>query len=386
MAARNSLKPVVVGQSPLFATGYGRVVRELSAALARAGHDVLVLGHGYQGDGHSLPYRVAGWPVVGQTEGVVAAARADGADVLLTVGDPWMFQDLPAVLARATERRFKWLAYFPVDGEPLPGLWKRWIAAVDVPVVFCDWTANLIQREMGVRPAVIRHGVDLSIFRPTDKAWAKARVGVGGAFVAGCVAANQQRKNLPALVKAFAQFARDKSDVMLYLHTQIDGYWDVEELVRRFGVEPKTRATLNLDPQRGVDDQTLAIIYNAMDVFVLPTMAEGFGLPVVESQACGVPCLVTDYSACGELVPEAFCRLRVKDRLIMARNFEQAIVDEGDIVAKLERLYRDRGEAQRLGRVGREFVCRMGWSKVCGEFVRLVEAVGSGEAGNRFGG
>jgi glycosyltransferase involved in cell wall biosynthesis len=376
MAAKGSRKVIVVGQNPLFATGYARVVREISTGLANAGLDVLVLGHGYQGESHSLNYRVAAWPAVGETQTVVRITRDEVADVLLTVGDPWMFQDLPATLEREAFRTFKWLAYFPVDGQPLPESWKRWIAAVDLPVVFCQWTANLIEREMNVRPAVIRHGVDLSVFRPMDKASAKSRVGVPGAFVVGCVAANQQRKNLPALVKAFANFAQGKPDVILYLHTQIDGYWDIEELVRRFGVEPKTRATLNLDPQRGVDDHTLAIIYNAFDVFVLPTMAEGFGLPIIESQACGVPCLVTDYSACGELVPDPFCRLAVKDKLIMARNFEQAIVDETDIAAKLERLYRDRAEAERLGRIGREFVSPMGWEKVCAQFVSVVEAAG----------
>ena len=35
---------------------------------------------------------------------------------------------------------------------------------------------------------------------------------------------------------------------------------------------------------RGVPDALLATVYNAMDVFVLPTMGEGFGLPIVESQ------------------------------------------------------------------------------------------------------
>jgi hypothetical protein len=75
-------------------------------------------------------------------------------------------------------------------------------------------------------------------------------------------------------------------------------------------------------------------------------------------------------------VPDPFCRLAVKDKLIMARNFEQAIVDETDIAAKLERLYRDRAEAERLGRIGREFVSPMGWEKVCAQFVSVVEAAG----------
>jgi glycosyltransferase involved in cell wall biosynthesis len=374
MAKPKCAKILLVGHSPLLTTGYGRVVRELAAALSAAGNDVCVQAMGYTGEPHKFSCRIVGLPTVYTPEDVVSAARREGANLLLTVGDPWMYAGLPEALLRDGGRsREKWLAYFPVDGQPVPESWKRWIAAVDVPVVFCNWTADLIRRETGRRPQVIPHGVDTRVFRPMDKTAAKARVGVSGAFVVGCVAANQQRKNLPALVKAFAAFAKNKPDVMLYLHTQIDGYWDVEELVRRFGVEPKTRATLNLDPRRGIDDAKLATIYNAFDVFVLPTMAEGFGLPIVESQACGVPCLVTDYSACSELVPEPFNRLRVKDTLIMARNFEQAMVDESDIAAKLERLYADRAEAQRLGGAGRRFVQQFEWDGVRARFVRLIE-------------
>jgi glycosyltransferase involved in cell wall biosynthesis len=374
MRASKLTKLLIVGHSPLLTTGYGRVVRELASALAAAGHELTVLGLGQLNAPNAVPYRLATWADVRAIDDFVDALRLERPDVLITVGDPWVFQELPGMRSRHAEmQNLKWLAYFPVDGEPLPEAWKRWIAAVDVPVVFCNWTADLVEREMGRRPHVIPHGVDTRVFKPADKTHAKSRVGVSGAFVVGCVAANQQRKNLPALVKAFATFAKDKPDAMLYLHTQIDGYWDVEELVRHFGIEPKTRATLNLDPHRGVDDQTLATVYNAFDVFVLPTMAEGFGLPIIESQACGVPCLVTNYSACSELVPEPFNRLRVKDTLIMARNFEQAIVDEADIAAKLERLYAERAEAQRLGELGRQFVQKLAWDNVCAEFVRLIE-------------
>lgn len=367
-------KILIVSHAPLLTTGYGRVTRMLAGALSAAGHAVAVLGLGYNGEGHALGYHLLTWPTVGDLASVAATLEAERPAILLTIGDPWMFAGLPELPAR---RGVKWVAYFPVDGFPLPPDWKAWIVAVDVPVVFCQWTADLVERETARRPRVIHHGVDTAVFRPLDKAWAKGRVGVGGegvggTFVVGCVAANQQRKNLPALVKGFAAFARDKPDALLYLHTQIAGYWDVEELVRRCGVEPKTRATLNLDPQHGVSDEILATIYNAFDVFVLPTMAEGFGLPIVESQACGVPALVTDFSSCSELVPEPACRLRVAGTLVMGRNFEQAIVDESDIAAKLQVLYADRAELARLAARAHAFVQPFEWQRVCAEFVELI--------------
>jgi glycosyltransferase involved in cell wall biosynthesis len=362
-------KILIASHSPLLTTGYGRVTRTLARALTAAGHDVAVLGFGYENEPHALGHRLLPWAAVEDVAVIGRTIEVERPAMLITIGDPWMFAGVPGSAAR---RGVKWVAYFPVDGFPLPAEWRRWIAAVDLPVVFCRWTADLVERETGVRPAVVPHGVDTTVFAPADKAAAKARVGVAGRFVVGCVAVNQQRKNLPALVRAFAAFARDKDDATLYLHTQIAGYWDVEELVRRFGVEPKTRATLNLDPTRGVGDDVLATIYNAMDVFVLPTMAEGFGLPIVESQACGVPALVTDFSSCSELVPEAACRLRVAQTLIMARNFEQAVVDEADVAAKLERLYHDPVGRRRLAARCLAFARGFGWERACEAFVGLL--------------
>jgi len=369
------LRPILMAtHSPLLTTGYGRVARELARALSAAGHAVTVLAYGYGGEAHDKPYELlqcASLEDLQVISGAIARVMAKRGEppILLTVGDPWMFAGLERLVRPAG---VTWIAYFPVDGSPIPAEWKRWIGVVDVPVTFCNWTRELVRRDAQVEAAVIPHGVDLRVFSPQDKARAKARVGVMGKFVVGTVAVNQQRKNLPALVRAFAAFAKEKADAVLYLHTRVDGYWDIEELVQRFGVEPKTRATLNLDPLRGVDDATLATIYNSFDVFALPTMGEGFGLPILESQACGVPALATDCSACSELLPDARQRLGVKGTLIMARNFEQAIVDEEDLTARLEILYANRAVLREMGARSLEFAKGFSWERVAGEFVELM--------------
>jgi glycosyltransferase involved in cell wall biosynthesis len=364
-------KLLLVSHNPLLTTGYGRVTAVLASWLASAGHDVVVLALGYDGEPFAGPYRMLRWSKTEAIGEIAASIQGERPDLLMTIGDPWMYERVPALPER---RHVRWLAYFPVDGYPLPAAWKTWVAAVDVPVVFCEFSRRVVAEATGISPHVIPHGVDIATFAPRDKAVARARVGVDGKFVVGTVAANQQRKNLPALLRAFAEFARDKDDALLYLHTRVaGGYWEIDELADRFGIEPKTRATLNLDPHRGVGDEVLATIYNAMDVFVLPTMAEGFGLPIIESQACGVPALVTDFSACSELVPDDLCRLQVKGTLIMARNFEQAIVDERDIVEKLERLYGNRGQLAELSQRCLEFARGFEWRTACAKMAALVK-------------
>ena len=242
-------------------------------------------------------------------------------------------------------------------------------------MVFSEFTRKMVTEATGVAPPLIYHGVDTKVFSPIDEEQAKVKAHVSGHFVIGVVARNQQRKNLPALVKAFARFAADKPDAILYLHTQVIGDYNMLELVRRFGIEDKTRVTEGLGTDRGVPDAMLATVYNAMDVFVLPTMAEGFGLPIIEAQACGTPVLATDFSACSELLPDPIQRLRVKETLTMRRNFEQAIVDIDDIVEKLEHLYTHRDELRDLGRRCHAFAQQFDWSVPCKQFVELIGSV-----------
>jgi len=358
--------------SPLGTTGYGRVTRRLAHALMAAGYEVMACGAGYPGCQHELPFRIVPWPQEGKAGTVAAAINSFQPDILLGIGDPWMFDFLPSLPQRGGA---VCVVYFPIDGYPLPEDWKRWLQSVDVPVVPSHFAARVIAGSTGKTPPVVYYGVDTRGFCPLDRERAKSLANVAGHFVVGTVARNQQRKNLPALVKAFAIFSKDKPDVLLYLHTQVRGHWDMKELVRRFGIEDKTRVTADLTPDRGVPDDMLATVYNAMDVLVLPTMAEGFGLPIIEAQACGTPALATDFSACPELLPDPSQRLRVKDTLIMGRNFEQAIVDEDDIAAKLDQFYHHRDELTALGRRCHEFAQGFDWSIACRHFVKVIASL-----------
>ena len=209
----------------------------------------------------------------------------------------------------------------------------------------------------------------------------KQIIGSDSKFVVGCVARNQPRKNIPALIKGFAQFAKNKDDVALYLHMQMrDVGWNIDELVKRFDVEGKAFQTNNFNAMRGVSDSDLNKVYNMFDVMALPTMAEGFGLPILESQSAGTPVLVTDFSACSELVVDKSELIKVKDTLIMGRAIEQAIADTDDLAYKLNIFYKDwknkeSKRLQELGEKGRNKALSMDWKVINAEFIKLINHV-----------
>jgi glycosyltransferase involved in cell wall biosynthesis len=379
-------KILYVSDSPTLTTGYGRVSKELTVALHNAGHEITVLGWGYmQGEQHPYPFNIIPCNAREERHGenkVAMFIREQQPDIVFTLGDPWMVEYMPTLEER---KAVCWINYFPIDGYPIPPEWHSLIRNCDIPVVFSKFAFDLVKPIIGKDPVFIPHGVDTSVFRPlSDKEEIRSRV-LGESnkdkFIVGCVARNQPRKNIPALVKAFAEFSKNKPDVALYLHMAIrDVGWNIDELVHRFGVAEKTYSTNGYNAIRGVTDEQLCEVYNMFDIFALPTMAEGFGLPILEAQSCGTPVLVTDFSACTELTVSRQELIKVKDTLIMGRNIEQAIADTDDLTRKLNYFYNDwnakkSSQLKKLGEDGRKKAETMDWKEINESFIKLISKV-----------
>lgn len=374
-------KILYMSDSPTITTGYGRVGKELCGAFVEAGHTVEVIGWGYNGEKHDLPYNIIPCDSMRQHFGEDILAEyivKNKPDILFTLCDPWMVDFIPSMEER---RAVSWISYYPIDGYPIPPAWHNWIRSADVSVVFSKFAREQVRLSTGKTPNLIYHGVDTGTFKPLDKQGIREEFGAQDKFVVGTVARNQPRKNLPALIKAFSIFAENKPDTILYMHSQVnDVGWNLEELVRRFGINDKAYTTGSFDAIRGIPDDELAKIYNLFNIFVLPTMAEGFGLPILEAQACGVPVLVTDFSACTELVVDRQELIKVKDTIVLGRGIEQAVADVDDIVRKLNFFYDDwkrKGgkKLDDLGTKGVRFAKELEWDKINKDFVNLIAKV-----------
>ena len=67
-----------------------------------------------------------------------------------------------------------------------------------------------------------------------------------------------------------------------------------------------------------VSDDDLALFYNAADLFVFPSLMEGFGLPPLEAMACGTPVVCANTASLPEVVGEAAVTVDPRDRYAMA--------------------------------------------------------------------
>ena len=103
----------------------------------------------------------------------------------------------------------------------------------------------------------------------------------------------------------------------------------------------------------------LSELYRSADVVVFPSLADSFGLVVLEAMACGVPVIASANTCALDTIEDG------------SDGFIVPIRDSGALVDRLDRLYRDRGLARTMGRAARQKALRFSWSRY-GECLRAI--------------
>ena len=108
------------------------------------------------------------------------------------------------------------------------------------------------------------------------------------------------------MMLAFAKFNQAHPDSLLALHTGVhqDGGQDLEYLAEALGITDKTRVVDQYRYAAGlIPAESMAEWYGSLDLLCGATYAEGFGIPVVEALACGIPVVTTGCSIDGGAEP-----------------------------------------------------------------------------------
>lgn len=136
-----------MSDSPLLATGFGRVTREVATRLARQpGIEVACLAWGHNGwpyDRQQFPFTL--YPSSAASHGQDRFERAVDEwrpDVVVTLGEIWMTEWLHL---HSTRPRFKWIAYVPIDGGPFYPPWERMLKDVDALMAMSHFGERIFQ-------------------------------------------------------------------------------------------------------------------------------------------------------------------------------------------------------------------------------------------------
>jgi glycosyltransferase involved in cell wall biosynthesis len=186
---------------------------------------------------------------------------------------------------------------------------------------------------------VIPLGVD-ERFRPQDVAdpdAAKAELGLPDKYVL-YLGNHRGHKNLRRLIQAFDYIATRTPHSLVLPRPSGPGAEITLSAVER--AEARERIVFHPMP-----DEHLPLIYSLADVFVFPSLSEGFGLPPLEAMACGTPVVASNISSIPEVVGDAGILADPYDAEGIAKLTIRALMDSG-----LRRDLRARGleQAQRF--------------------------------------
>lgn len=270
--------------------GYGVATRELVPRFLADGHEVFIATK------HMLGHAMKSWNGVLIMEGtniplVNRAAERWGCDWIISCFDAWQ---LTIPLKR-------WAAHSPIDTEWVSPLYVKTLRDAEV----CLAMSRHGERELaaaGLAPLYAPLGVDTAVFRPKPQGRKAFRESFGwdeSTFVVGSVGLNypDDRKGFIPLLIAFAELYREHPEARLYLHTKATDEYKTkpyDKVAAALGIAGVTAFCNQDENDLGlIGAEHLADCYNGMDVFCLPSKGEGFGLPLLEAQACGVPVATT---------------------------------------------------------------------------------------------
>jgi glycosyltransferase involved in cell wall biosynthesis len=346
--------------APFTPTGYGQQTGLFAPYLAERYDMAISSFYGLEG----APIKWQGIPVLPGIGGdfggeylVEHAKHHFGGDprggLVVSLMDVWVLD--PAAISQ-----MNMACWVPVDHQPPPpNVVDFFIKSGATPIAMSKFGQAMLGR---LDPLYCPHGIDTDAYQPHDRRSVREQVGLEeDAFLVGMVAANKgrpSRKSFSQAFQAFRKFAEKHDNAYLYLHTMVNPGMsqgeNIPALLDALDI-PQSRVLI-ADQYRVLFDpyshESMAKIYSAMDVLLNPAMGEGFGITVLEAQACGTPAIVTEFSAMKEVCAAGW---HVKwDPYWTGQNSWMATPDVDDIVSALEECHDlpDR-QRQQLADVGR---------------------------------
>lgn len=237
----------------------------------------------------------------------------------------------------------------------------------------------------------IKHGINTNIYKPIseeDRKEVRKIIGVPeDAFLLLHVGANiGERKHIPQLMLVFKKFLERHEDVYLYIYTNKQaayprGY-DLPAKAEELGILKHLRYPKFSTILCPLEDEGMALLYAASDLYTSASMGEGFGLPIGEAQSSGLPCVVPRNSAQVELVQghgwladniptDEWVDIPVWIPTLQ----EYPVVNMKSLLACLEDAYQNREKLKKYSEESRKFMLQYDWSQIIPKWCKFLNMV-----------
>lgn len=312
----------LASNSPGASTGYGVQAELLTNKLLEHGAKVAALSnYGLEGRFDTIKTKhgeIAHYPrghslysedVMGLWAKDFASKHPELKPFLLTLYDVWVLNNL--------KYDGEIISWVPLDHITLPPEVAKFLLRSNVTPITMSPHGQRQLEENGIDSVYIPHAVDTKVFKPTHEFKGKPIREFlqipEDAFLVTMVQANKanglvHRKALAEQFLAFALFKQEHPNSFLYLHSEpskVYGGFDFGRLLKAVGLDQSSVLIADSDQLRvGYPQEFLAAIYTTTDVLLSCSYGEGFGVPVVEAQACGTRVITSGFAATQDLAAE----------------------------------------------------------------------------------
>ncbi len=336
---------MIVGDGPQENTGLGRILRDLARQIHTSDLAVELVTVG-----GSVPPVWRDWPHyplderlhcgedwgASYVEALWLSHFGDRPGILWVIWDPSRlvyYQNISLPVQ-------KW-AYTAVDADngagSIGGPAAQALATWDRVIAYGRWASEVIKSVRDQPVAYLPHGITpLAINQGVE--WGRRELGPHVKredLIIGCVATNQPRKDLGLYFQTLATLKDRGFPVYGWLHTDVlVKSWSVQELVTICGLQ--RRVTVST---KDYSDAELQALYQTCDVTIAPGLGEGFGYPIVESLAAGIPVVHGDFGGGRELIPKREWRFPVRElRLEGIYGLQRPVFRPADVANAIERV------------------------------------------------
>jgi glycosyltransferase involved in cell wall biosynthesis len=388
------MKITVLSDSLFIPTGYANQMRQLTDYLSKKGHEIHYLMNAYVGntltnvkleDGQEYNFKMYG-SMFGQDyfqNTMSQHLKETKSDVFIILLDTFMLFPWILNLDLSPAKVFFW---YPSDGGAgMPKGCEQILKKVDKPIAMSKFGQKQVKDYYGIDTGYIPHGLNVNRFfrlKNEERRMLRMQWGLDDKFVIGVVARNQPRKNLDRTIKIMAKLKDKLPNAVLLLHLDPNDpaqqMFNLPSLIQKYNSENRIIFT-GMKAHKGFPWNKMNEVYNLMDVFLLTTSGEGFGIPIIEAMACQVPVLATSYTTTPELVEQTKAGLGIKlsgveeidlfkenskdydmkvlnGTLTGTWEVERGLCDIDDAVNKLVWMYNNPRELEVMGLNGRKAV------------------------------
>lgn len=340
-------------------------------------------------------------------------------NVLIYVGADSIDENDPFELCRKFPRT---LCYIPIEGSGIPNYMINDLNNVvkngGKIIAQCNYGFNQMRNNNVNVDRYIYHGYDPTCFNKLvcvstdipdeniiltkymDEKWTE-NLGTPltsllsefkGKFVFLFVGQNHLlRKRIEILLEAFniflSEFPRQKRDrIHLHLHTipQSPTGLRLLDYIELYKLNIKENISFSYGEWRssGFTEQALNILYNLSDCQVSATSSEGFGLPILEGFATGLPMIAPDCTSLMELVGrkeenriERGLLAKIRMEYTIQDLTKRSLVDVNDLANKMMFMYQNKEEKERYSNNAIEFAKKYTWDNICNQFNEVLKSM-----------